>query len=266
MASTSTHGSRLSTDQSSIVQPNVISVSYGPTIDAQLVSPDDDGRRTFIYTALGDFAHGERLLPLYVPDLRKPCIHWSWEELNLGPRTILTPSYPLGAFSYTDQEDSTQDGRLMVLHPGVADKNIICDIMDVKIAAMSSFRYKALSYVWGQENPTYEVQLNGKLKFVRENLWMALQQLRLVDKYRVLWVDAICINQENEDERKEQVQRMGDIYSKASTVLIWLGPEGWLSDLAFLFINSLEADAKERKDWTGYETKVNKVAPEFYEE
>ena len=54
-------------------------------------------------------------------------------------------------------------------------------------------------------------------------LYMALKRLRYVDRKRVLWVDAICINQEDLEERKVHVQFMGQIYTKAKKVLIWLG-------------------------------------------
>jgi|SRR6266498_3420146 len=60
---------------------------------------------------------------------------------------------------------------------------------------------------------------------VTVNLYAALRQLRRSDSSRILWVDAPCIDQSNLDERSQQVYIMGDIYSHANEVLIWLGEE-----------------------------------------
>ncbi|KAK8072942.1 hypothetical protein PG996_006290 [Apiospora saccharicola] len=60
---------------------------------------------------------------------------------------------------------------------------------------------------------------------VTRNLADCLRQLATIPKYQEisLWVDAICINQKDTDERNAQVQRMGDIYSLAESVTAWLG-------------------------------------------
>ncbi|KAH7177097.1 heterokaryon incompatibility protein-domain-containing protein [Dactylonectria macrodidyma] len=98
----------------------------------------------------------------------------------------------------------------------------------------SKLRYEALSYTWASdlknikayavgstgEGATFavEVEIGG-------NLACALRHLRFQDKERVLWVDALCINQDNNVEKSVQVKRMGRIYSFASRVVVWLGPE-----------------------------------------
>jgi hypothetical protein len=59
---------------------------------------------------------------------------------------------------------------------------------------------------------------------VRENLWLALQHLRSSQR-RVFWIDAICVNQEDKSERSHQVGLMETIYTRATKVHVWLGPE-----------------------------------------
>lgn len=55
--------------------------------------------------------------------------------------------------------------------------------------------YEALSYEWGTpKSDDFHVKLNGKIVWVRENLWWALKYLRLQADYRLLWIDALCIN------------------------------------------------------------------------
>ncbi|KAL2133775.1 hypothetical protein VTI74DRAFT_1712 [Chaetomium olivicolor] len=88
--------------------------------------------------------------------------------------------------------------------------------------------YEALSYTWGPPTPTETVLIEEETSdpsefYVAPNLAAALRHLRLPDRPRTLWIDAICINQSDISERGEQVGRMCDIYSMASRVTIWLG-------------------------------------------
>lgn len=84
--------------------------------------------------------------------------------------------------------------------------------------------YEALSYVWG-DSRGYEVCHVGKSHGIRitTNLSTALRRLRLPHRSRLLWIDALCINQEDIHERSHQVQLMDEIYRRADNVLIWLG-------------------------------------------
>ncbi|TKA70324.1 hypothetical protein B0A55_09631 [Friedmanniomyces simplex] len=69
-----------------------------------------------------------------------------------------------------------------------------------------------------------EVQCEGRPFFITQNLYRALWQLRLPDRSRRLWVDAICINQYDVTERSQGVSMMRQIYSGAQRVDVWLGP------------------------------------------
>jgi len=85
-------------------------------------------------------------------------------------------------------------------------------------------RYDAVSYTWGPEEPRRHVIVNGKRLEVRDNIWQFLKHVR---KHKLgptyLWVDSICINQTDNQERSYQVSRMADVYRSADRVLIWLG-------------------------------------------
>lgn len=97
--------------------------------------------------------------------------------------------------------------------------------------------YEALSYCWREErNSSHDpqrcdlvyrpkIQCNGALMEVGVNLHLALHQLRYETSPRVVWADAVCINQSGVEERSEQVALMGEIYRKACQVVVWLGPE-----------------------------------------
>ncbi|KAF4968194.1 hypothetical protein FSARC_4384 [Fusarium sarcochroum] len=83
--------------------------------------------------------------------------------------------------------------------------------------------YEALSYAWGEQNTPEEIIMNGKHMFVTTSLHDALCHLRRPNEDRILWVDALCIDQSNINERGHQVRHMGEIYGKADNVVIWLG-------------------------------------------
>ncbi|RYP30972.1 hypothetical protein DL767_005979 [Monosporascus sp. MG133] len=93
----------------------------------------------------------------------------------------------------------------------------------------ASFQYEALSYVWGSEptleNAIVEDEFFGRTRLnLRPGLAHALKHLRKVDKPRTMWIDALCINQNDLEERSTQLLHMGEIYKLAVRVIIWLGP------------------------------------------
>ena len=85
------------------------------------------------------------------------------------------------------------------------------------------FTYEALSYAWGTAISPRKALVDGFKLPITKSLHQGLRRLRLDDKPRMLWVDALCINQRDIEERSRQVQRMAVIYRSAENVLIWLG-------------------------------------------
>jgi hypothetical protein len=77
---------------------------------------------------------------------------------------------------------------------------------------VSSPPYYALSYVWGQPSHSKKVIVNGKYLEIRKNLWHFLWKASIPEGCKYLWIDALCINQKNVEERNHQVKIMGDIY------------------------------------------------------
>ncbi|KAI9641711.1 hypothetical protein NHQ30_009567 [Ciborinia camelliae] len=108
--------------------------------------------------------------------------------------------------------------------------------------------YEALSYVWGSTNPPKTINLGGRLVSITPNLDNALRNLRHPTSPRIFWVDALCINQDDLDERAAQVALMRRVYSDATIVLIWLGPEAEGSERA---MQSVERFDKEY--WKTYD-------------
>jgi hypothetical protein len=107
--------------------------------------------------------------------------------------------------------------------PGSGSSIIKSELKEINLNRAPAF--EALSYVWGCSDSPQDIECNGHLKSVTPNLCVALRRLRLVDKEQVVWIDAICINQENLDERSRQVLLMQEIYTRALRVIIWLGED-----------------------------------------
>ncbi|KAK6823228.1 hypothetical protein RU639_006158 [Aspergillus parasiticus] len=111
--------------------------------------------------------------------------------------------------------------RLLNLLPGKWSDPIHCKW---RIASLNgNSKYKALSYVWGRSKHSQPIYLNGFPLHVTKHLRRALRQLRSDSKVVCLWVDAVCINQSDDEEKTEQVKMMGKIYAQSQEVVVYLG-------------------------------------------
>ena len=102
--------------------------------------------------------------------------------------------------------------------------------------------YEALSYVWGNPDETVPILIGDHYFKVTKNLHAALLRLRNHYFERIIWVDAICINQADDQEKARQIQNMAQIYGQANRVIIWLGEGTNSSDQAFEGIRNAAED------------------------
>ncbi|KAF7886341.1 hypothetical protein EAF00_010444 [Botryotinia globosa] len=102
-----------------------------------------------------------------------------------------------------------------------------CELQNYSLRRSTSrtHLYEALSYVWGDLNNSLLISVDKKQFQVTVNLYAALLHLRDHSFERIIWIDAICIDQNNNGERTQQVQLMAKIYSSANRVIVWLGEE-----------------------------------------
>ncbi len=140
--------------------------------------------------------------------------------------------------------------RLMYLLPAETSADIRIHLVHTRLTKEHVPKYEALSYAWG-ERDTPEVIYVGQKGHdtiaVTRSLYQALPYLRYRDKQRVLWVDAICVDQQNLKERGLQVERMGDIYSLADRVIVWLGLDDSSSGHAIQLLRTIAS--KVEVDW-----------------
>jgi hypothetical protein len=117
--------------------------------------------------------------------------------------------------------------RLLALSPGVGTMPLRATLIEALLDEAPGF--EALSYCWGDPDPPDAILIRrdgdagerDSLPITR-NCGAALRRLRNATAPRMLWVDAICIDQTRNDDKNAQVPLMGEIYSAAERVLIWL--------------------------------------------
>ncbi|EXL93390.1 heterokaryon incompatibility protein-domain-containing protein [Fusarium oxysporum II5] len=125
-------------------------------------------------------------------------------------------------FQYHSLNSQKHEIRLLRILSDVSTK-IRCQIFHTSLDMIQD--YIAISYSWGDPLETRVIELDGHQFPVTTSLWHALSRIRSISTSVIVWADAICINQLDDEERSYQVGLMTSIYKKASMVALWLGPE-----------------------------------------
>jgi hypothetical protein len=121
---------------------------------------------------------------------------------------------------------SARSIRILTLCPAEQHTDAIeCTIEAIELEKAS---YDALSYSWamdedGHYSQDYEIFIDSNRQWITRNLSDGLRRIRVRDKSIRIWIDAVCINQQDNVERSVQVAMMADIYARAEKVLVWLG-------------------------------------------
>lgn len=126
----------------------------------------------------------------------------------------------LQSFQYSTLPAPAGQIRLLrVLGDESAEFDCCCEMHAFNIERAPE--YEAISYTWGSIESTKIIGVNGAAFEARENCWLALCQRRSLNSHlKWIWIDSICINQGDDDEKSEQVQMMADIYRRAACVLL----------------------------------------------
>lgn len=182
---------------------------------------------------------------------------WRARSVNSLPRTLAkvrydrelsSPTTMASSYKYQPLSSPSTQIRLLELLPG---RGIIQCRLKVTDLGEAENTYEPISYCWKaytRENwlgYTYKekrkqnkvrLRVDGANVYITENLHGALRQMRLESKARVLWADAICINQEDDKEKSTQVAMMAQIYKGGSQTLVWLGEADRRTRKAFKFL------------------------------
>ncbi|KAJ4022814.1 hypothetical protein NW761_014962 [Fusarium oxysporum] len=140
---------------------------------------------------------------------------------------------------------SAQDAvRLIVLYPATdQEAPLTCSIIQHRLSTQA-LGYYAVSYAWGkhQFSATLEIKCDGTSSSslrITPNVDALLRCLRASDETRCWWIDAICLDQENDTEKAEQIPARGRIFAQAQQVHIWLGPEDEVTVKIFKFFRKV---------------------------
>ena len=162
----------------------------------------------------------------------------------------------MAEYKYTPLDEKAGEIRLMTLLPGPFNAPI-CVTLETKVLSHANTpKYQALSYAWGSELDRLNIHVvagrgvqgvKSAALSVTRNLYQGLKHLRQTRWSTVLWIDQICVDQKNLEERGKQVLRMPDIYSLAQGVVVWLGPEEDNSNVAIEVLNDVGQDVTV--DW-----------------
>lgn len=142
--------------------------------------------------------------------------------------------------------------RILHLHSSSEDTSpIICDITCHHISSRQHFI--ALSYVWGSNDRTHRATIGGQDSPLTASLDEAVRQIRSRDEVVAVWIDQICINQDDSTEKNGQVALMRRIYTAAAQVLVWLGQEADDSDAVMELWHDVGLEARRlgrERYWT----------------
>ncbi|KAH8769679.1 heterokaryon incompatibility protein-domain-containing protein [Hyaloscypha sp. PMI_1271] len=115
---------------------------------------------------------------------------------------------------------TTTSIRILELQPGEGTDIIACHLSTVESAEAPP--YEAISYAWGRETDTRVINCENRKLRVTANLRDALWRIRDPVEVKFLWADAVCINQNDNEERGFQVRQMPSVYANAVRVLVWI--------------------------------------------
>jgi hypothetical protein len=161
-------------------------------------------------------------------------------------------------YCYRDLLPGPDSIRLLRLLPSEDENPVIqCELFNCSIqeSGKRAHPYDALSYVWGEPDKTRHIRIDQLDLHIHLNLHDALTRLRHPYIERIIWVDAICINQANTKEKEQQILFMAKIYGQATRVVVWLGVAADKSDQALeeirdaggkISINSSKNEAIEK--------------------
>lgn len=162
------------------------------------------------------------------------------------------------SFQYRPLPRASNAFRLLELQSGKKQDGIRCSLQIYAFPPSAETTYEPISYCWGDAKIKKSITVNDCRVDITKSLYMALVRLRLEDRPRLLWVDAICINQKDDAEKNDQVQIMRDIYRFGRKTLAWLGEGSRISTRrGFLFITVLQEYQRSRQSMLTFRSSYN---------
>lgn len=128
--------------------------------------------------------------------------------------------------------------RILHVDSSVNHRQPFCTFENIALNTRSH-HYTAISYTWGDTKPVRQIPCSeGQFLSLSKTLSDLFDVLLRRGRSFTVWIDALCINQKEPTEKAHQVKLMGNVYSNAHMVLVWLGEEDYLSRMAFHYMRT----------------------------
>jgi hypothetical protein len=139
--------------------------------------------------------------------------------------TQLQDTHDAKMHKYSPLDSDQKEIRLLILQPGSSDSILCCTLEQAFLDTWPPPAYETISYVCGDQTIRATINLDGSEVRVPATSEAALRRMQLESRPRTLWIDSICINENDVDERGHQVGMMFEIYTRTFHNLIYLGPD-----------------------------------------
>ena len=149
---------------------------------------------------------------------------------------------------YKKLKDDHKEIRLLCVRGGEQNAPIVCSLRHASLKDDRSPSYETISYCWGDATVTATIEIDNVIVTVPISSAAAIRRTRLPDRDRVLWIDSVCINQQDLDERIQLVAMMGEVYSSSTGNLVYLGEGDAKTGLGVQSIKNLMAEIRLETD------------------
>lgn len=149
------------------------------------------------------------------------------------------------SYEYRPLDAEQKEFRLLTVQGySISTDPVRCTMSHASLRNAQKPRYEAISYVWGDQTKRSFIIVDGKVLGVPASAEYVLRRMRKEEEDRMLWIDAVCINQDDLEERNHQVALMVDVYSNTSLCLVWLGEAVCSGDRIVRAIQLVLGDAR----------------------
>ncbi|KAK3672467.1 hypothetical protein LTR78_007774 [Recurvomyces mirabilis] len=163
------------------------------------------------------------------------------------------PSSPV----YTRLEQSQKQIRVLIIQPGQPEQPVRCAFDFISLKGIPIPPYETVSYAWGKAVFSEEIYVNDQVFKVAINAKNVLVAMRYPDRQRIVWIDAICIDQGDLEDRNYCVQLMCEIYSNTCAGFVWLGEDDINAKQTFRALEEMYDEARlQTKDFATFKETV----------
>lgn len=168
---------------------------------------------------------------------------------------------PEACYSYRPLDQAKGEIRVLTVRHNKVHGTLFGTLRHVPLD--DRMEYAALSYTWGGQKASCTITIDGATLNITPNLAAALKCKSISDLSIPIWADAICINQQDIEERNRQVLRMRQIYSQAWWTYVWLGEEANNSSVALDMLSEAQNGRaidgqKFQKHWQSFYRLLNR--------